>query len=87
MSQSVNFNMQSAYFWLNQNIDLDEKLKQLKEQLSQASEQKRKKLKSKQTYLSSQNKNKEEKIAAQKTIEMALEELSEIWQQVDKLYE
>jgi len=43
-----------------------------------SSDQKRKKLKSKQTYLSSQNKNKEEKQMAQKSVGMAMEELDEI---------
>lgn len=58
----------------------------MKETLTTSSDQKRKKLKSKQTYLSSQNKNKEEKLIAQKTVEMALEELDAIWHDIDNLY-
>ena len=52
-----------------------------------SSDQKRKKLKSKQTYLSSQNKNKEEKQMAQKSVGMAMEELDEIWHEIDALYD
>ena len=59
----------------------------MKEALTLSSDQKRKKLKSKQTYLSSQNKNKEEKMQVQKTVEMALKELDYIWQEIDNLYD
>jgi hypothetical protein len=68
----------SAYFWINPQVNLEEKITKMKEDLTSSSDQKRKKLKSKQTYLSSQNKNKEEKILNQKTVEMAHDELDEI---------
>lgn len=53
VSQAVNFNQQSAYFWINPTIDLEGRLFTQKQTLTQSSELKKKKLKSKQTYFSS----------------------------------
>jgi hypothetical protein len=46
----------TAYFWVNPNIDIFEKLEELKENLSSQADQKKRKLKSKQGYLTSQTK-------------------------------
>lgn len=38
VSQSVNFNQVTAYFWINPNIDLESRLTEMKESLSQTSD-------------------------------------------------